>query len=255
MWSVKKSEPDPQDERLKKAQKKWLKRIKREKDIHEDFRDQASEAWAVYLDDTTEGDVYYPLLWSVVNVQHAAVYSDKPKPDIRPRNTDRNPAYKDAADIMQRALEFYLDNTEFDDNMHRVVDDYLVAGLGVPRVKLDAEIIEIELDEPVVGMDGEEVDTESIIANQTVRLEHHPWPRFGWEPCTNWAHVDWIYFEHRMTKAEIRRRWGDDVDLTPSDSEYSRQEKDRRRKSSKSASATRTTSRCTRYGTGATRRC
>jgi len=211
-------EISPEQERLQKAQKKWIARIEREKSIHEDYRDTADEAWAIYLDDMSGHEVYYPLLWSVVNVQHAAVYSDKPIPDIRPRNSDKNPVFSDAADVMQRALEFYIDNTAFDDNVHRSVDDYLVAGLGVPRVKLDAEITSVPLDAPVTGIEGEEITEEEIITNQMIRIEHVPWNRFGWEICEAWEHVDWIYYRHRMAPKKVRARWGKDASFNTGDS-------------------------------------
>ena len=102
-------------------------------------------------------------------------------PDIRPRNSDGNRTYSDAAQVMQRALEFYLDQTAFIDNMSRTIDDYLVTGLGIPRIKLDAEIVDTETIDPLTG----EMVSEPFITDQMVRIEHVPWDRFGWEPCTS----------------------------------------------------------------------
>jgi hypothetical protein len=116
---------------------------------------------------------------------------------------------------MQRAIEFYQDQTDFDDNVDRVVDDYLITGLGVPRIKLDAEIIESQVTGPmgpVVGDDGKPLMQETI-GRQIVRIEHCPSAYFGWEPCVNWDHCEWVYFEHHLTPAEVKRRWGEDVDL------------------------------------------
>ena len=183
-----------------KAVKKWLKRINDEKDVHEDYRDQGHEAWQIFLDDKPGHRIYYPLFWSVVSIEHSAVYSNTPIPDIRPRNTDKNPLYKEAAQVMQQSLEFYLDNTDFDDNYDRTVEDYLIAATGVPRVKLDSEI----LDEENIGF-------------QLVRIEHTPWDRFGWEPVSNWDHCNWIYFEHHMQVKEIRARWGEDIEIDETD--------------------------------------
>jgi hypothetical protein len=200
------------DSQPSKPVKKWLARIKKEQRVHEDFRDQASEAWAVYMDDQPGHKVYYPLFWGVAQIMIASCYSNKPVPDVRPRNSERNPQFKDAAQVMQRALEFYLDQGEFDENMGRTVTDYIVAGLGVPRIKLDANIVEVEDEDPETG----EPVIVPIITDQMVRIEHVPWSRFGWECTANWNHVDWVYFEHHMTALEFKRRWPD-ATLPPTD--------------------------------------
>ena len=180
---------------------RWIKRIKREQKIHEDYRDDATDAYDIFLADCDNFEVYYPLLWSVVSVQSAAVYSDTPVPDVRCRGSQDNPAYKEAATVVQRALEVTVDNTQFDDNMRKSTQDMLVAGLGLPRVKVDSVIVE---EDP----EGNELDVPQI-PEQEVRIEHVPWSRFGWEPCSNWVHVNWIYFEHHLYPAEVKKRWPD----------------------------------------------
>jgi hypothetical protein len=213
--------------------KRWLARIEREKKAHEDFRDEAEYAFEVY--DDTDDEIIYPLLWSVVQIQSAACYSSVPVPDIRTRSTTSNQVHRDAALVMQRALEFYVDQTEFDSDMKRVVNDWLVTGLGVPRVKIDATIVDQPVMDPMTGEPQIDPETfapmsEPLITDQLVRIEHHPWDRFGWEPTTNWAHVEWIYFEHHLTRAEIRRRWGEDVNVP---TEEERKHKARRKSGQK----------------------
>jgi hypothetical protein len=194
-----------EQKRLERVAKKWNKQLSECKKSHEDYRETAYEAYSIYLNDHQLYEVYYPLLWSVVQVEHGACLSSRPRPDIRPRHSDQNPTYKTAAQVMERALEFFLDQTGSEDSLHQTVDDYLVAGLGVPRIKLDSEIIEV--DRPELGT------TEPVIQNQVVRIEHVPWSRFGWEPAQCWDHVEWVFFEHRMTVREIKAEYGQDVDI------------------------------------------
>lgn len=199
---------------------RWIKRIKREQQIHEDFRDAACDAEDVYLADMSGYEVAYPLLWSVVQVQQAAVYSGSPMPDVRCRGRSDNPAYKEAAAVVQKALEVTIDNTKFDDDMRKATQDVLVSGLGLPRVKIDALVID---EDPETG---EELD-KPIIAEQKARIEHVPFDRFGWEPATNWIHVGWIYFEHHMYESEIKKRWPDAV-IGANEEENVRRDKSRR---------------------------
>jgi hypothetical protein len=199
------SPEDDQDAREMRAVKKWLARIEHEQDVHEDFRDEAEDA-----EDATEveenGEI--PTMWGVVQVQHSACYSGTPVPDARDRSGGMNPNAKQAADVIQSVLEYYTNNTALDDNIDRVVDDYLTTGIGIPRVKLSAEISTVSEPDP---MTGELVEREEI-GEQKVYVEHVPWSRFGWEPCANWEHVEWIYFEHAMTRSDIRKRWGEEVE-------------------------------------------
>lgn len=217
------SQENPEQAELNKLARRWHTRIRKEKREHDEFRKQAKDAWETYLDSGGRTTNEYPLLWSVISIEHAATYSSRPVPVVKPRNSSRNPAYKSASDVMERGLEFVCDQTEIDETLHRATDDYLVAGLSVPRVKLDAEIEEIpaldEMGQPITGEDGEPL-TEPYIKDQSVRAEYVPWSRFGWEPATSWDHTGWIYFRHPLSKAEIKKRYGSDASFGASDYEY-----------------------------------
>ena len=86
-----------------KKQKLWLKRLKEEKAAHKDFRDRAEKVEEVYRRDADK-DLYVPLYWQVVNIEHAGVYSNQPVPDVRPRNEQYNPTMRAVAKIIQRGL-------------------------------------------------------------------------------------------------------------------------------------------------------
>ena len=203
---------DEEDESLRieremKIQQTWLSRIKAEQQAHKDFRDRAKEVHKVYRPRVKPGGhhVIVPLYWEVVNVGHAGVYSSQPVPDCRPRNDERDPTYRQAADILERAISFYVDDQSFDDNVHRAIDDFLSVGLGVVRIKMEAVV------------------NEGIIGNQSLKWDYVPWNRFGWEPCNNWRQCDWIYYRHPMTQKQIKARFGRNVKAS-SDTENSNRE-------------------------------
>lgn len=217
-------EPDPQpDEAAIKLQKVWLKRIKAEEKAHDDWRKRANEVAEIFNDDYVEDDEQYvPLYWSVVQVEHAGVYSSQPVPDVRPKNDEKNPDFRKASDILERGIAHFVDKQSFDDNMHRTVDDFLSVGLGVIRVKLYSQIIEkpIQQEPPPPNiqyhMDGDDWKafeeagkrTEKVIGEQDMEWEFVTYDRFGWEPCNSWKACDWIYFRHRMTGEQIKERFG-----------------------------------------------
>jgi hypothetical protein len=191
--------------RLQRLQKVWKSRIEKEEKAHKNMRDRARSVQAIYDGgNKNEDPVYVPLYWTVCNVQHVGVYSSQPVPDVRPRNEEDNPTYRNIARMIQRGLSYCVDDQSFDNTFHRTVDDYLSVALGVPRVKIDS-IIETE----EIGKDFfNQPVTEEKVGDQTLRWEYVPWARFGWQPCNLWKHVTWEYFRHRMTQSQIRERFG-----------------------------------------------
>jgi hypothetical protein len=216
---------DTQDESqaAQKLQKVWLHRITEEEKSHKDYRSRARDVNEVFNDDLgSDDELYVPLLWSVVQVEHNGIYSSQPVPDVRPANDEKNPVFRQASDILERGIAHFVDKQSFDENFHRTVDDYLAPGLGVIRVKLITEIIDVPIqqDPPppdiAAEMDARDWEifeemsqqTEKGIGNQDIRWQYVPYDRFGWEPCNSWDDCDWIYFRHRMTQKQIKERFG-----------------------------------------------
>jgi hypothetical protein len=208
-----------------RKQQLWLKRIKEEQKAHQDFRDRAKEVAEVYRKQADTVELYVPLFWQVVSIEHTGCFSNQPVPDVRPRNDANQKTYRDVARCIQRGLGFCVDQPSFDENFHRVVDDYLAIGIGVPRVKLESMITKRTEEQPimsqqVVGYDQfgapmmQEVQTgtEKIeieeVGDQSINWEFVPWMNFGWEECNNFKNCDFIYIKHPMTRREIKRRFG-----------------------------------------------
>lgn len=218
-----------------RLQKAWCSRISKEEKAHKKFRDHAKQVEKIFRADN---DLYVPLYWSVVNVEHTGVYSNQPVPDVRCRAAESSPQYKTIARIIQRGLSYCVDHPSFDSVMHRTIDDYLAVGLGWPRVKIDS-IINSEtyiapiMAEQVVGFDssarpimgevqvGEREEVEETVGAQTIRWEYVPWGRFGWEPGNSWKNTDWIYVRHPMTPVQAKKRFGKIVKGSKKDNEAS----------------------------------
>ena len=209
---------DGNDE-VSQPQKVWLQRLKREEKAHKNFRDRSREVEEVFQSDIPDGTVYVPLYWSVVGVEHVGVYSNQPVPDVRPRNEADNPVFRGVATAIQRGLNYCVDHPSFDASMHRSIDDFLAMSLGTLRVKVDSIIATTTSRAPIFAdiqtpmgpksiQVGDREETQENVGDQTVRWEYVPWARFGWEPCNDWKHCSWIYFRHRMTPLQIKKRFG-----------------------------------------------
>lgn len=178
----------------------WFKKLGREEKAHEKFRRAAKAAEQAYFDERDDGlRNLFPIFWSNVNTLHSALYQHNPKPDVRPRYSFEGPQAqiaKQAATLVERAIGYALDTTDFSTSADRVIDDFLITALGVPWVEYDAKIKRDEQGQPVE------------IALQTIRLVHKPWSRFHWEPGKDWEDVDWIACGDYLTANEIKEQFG-----------------------------------------------
>ena len=105
---------------------------------------------------------------------------------------------KEAALLIERAIGFTIDTTDFHLQVDQVVSDFLRAGVGVPWVRYEAKVHETEL--------GPEIVSQGVV------LDHIPWSRFHWEPGKEWKGVDWIAIDHYLTKRELVEQFGKEPD-------------------------------------------
>ena len=115
----------------------WDKELKSEAKAHEDYRIDAQKVVDRYEDEETRENSQFNILWSNVEVLHAALYAKAPIPDIRRRFLDRDPDGKEAAEVAERAVSYCIDTYDFNGTMDRAVDDYLIAGAGQVRLRYE----------------------------------------------------------------------------------------------------------------------
>lgn len=199
----------------------WQERLRAEEKAHDGFRKAAERAERDYFDEREDGlKQKFPIFWPNVQILHAAVFSNTPRPDVRKRNEAGNVPeridYTPIAQAVERALNLTLDSEtdDFNGNMDSVVDDLLIPGCGVGRIRYDADVSRDEEGLPVQ------------LDRQAVRLEHVPWRDFHWEPGKSWKDCDWVAFDEYLTRTELKKQFG----KTPDDAglDQNSQTKDRR---------------------------
>lgn len=100
--------------------------------------------------------------------------------------------------MVERGLSFAIDTTPLHANADRVVQDFLIAGLGAPWIEYEAKVTQ-----SILG---------PVVADQRTLLKQVPWKRFHWEPGKDWEDVDWVARDHYLTKREIREQFKKDPD-------------------------------------------
>lgn len=207
-----------------KQERDWRKRADKVVERYRDDRKQVSE------DGTTPKR--QNILWANVETLKPTIYSNTPSPDVRRRFLDEDDAARDGAMIIERALSFAVDDTDFDDQMQQVRDDVLLPGRGVARVRMDSRIArlrpqrrsvtdpaggeDVEVfvldDGRLVEPDGEDGDGPFVeeVAEQRVFPEYVFWKDFrvfpaGWK---QWEDVYGVGFRHLLTRDELTEKFG-----------------------------------------------
>lgn len=144
------------------------------------------------------------LFFANTRIIHPAVFSNEPKTVVSRRFRDRDPIGRAGSLILERALDFTTDEYNFWGMLDRAALDASISGLGTVRVRYLSEI-ERTRD---VDTDGNEVFNENILfeTTQAEFVHHSEWTHGS---SRVWENVPWITYNHYMTRAELKDRFGD----------------------------------------------
>ncbi len=190
------------------------------------YRIRAKKVVKRYKDDKgQDSPTRFNILWSNTQTQLPAMYSARPKPDVRRRWRSPNKVGREIAKAVERCLEFSMDSYDFDREMEKLVLDFLLPGRSVPRVKYHPVIIDREVEEPAEqGMDGAvEKDDGSFVfhrkfkekVHEEVRMYHVPYKYYRYSPADCWQDVWWVaYGDNFLTLDELADQFfeGDTTD-------------------------------------------
>lgn len=183
----------------------WLKHIQKAKEDERAWREAAQRAIEVYEagEQSGGGKIAFNLYHSNIEVMVPAAYNSTPTPDIRRRYDDPDPVSKMGVDVIERSIEYSVDQYEFDTTMRDVVRSALAAGRGVPRVRYKPQ-----MRQAIDPITGEPIE---VLGYQEVTCEHVPWDRFIRGPGYSYETIAWIAFEHDLTRAELDQIAGRDT--------------------------------------------
>ena len=209
-----------------------IDRATREEDSWVKKGRQVVKRYADRRGDQSDGKTKFNILWANTETTRPALISSVPNPEIRPRYKKKDPVARVAAKILERAITFSLDQYDFIKCGKRIVQDYLLPGRGVARVKYkpvfekkeekvpltlqerDGETVFVDsggkvFDDAEVGDEGffGTSETEEVVF-EDVFVERVAWQWFRMEPADEWKNVNWVAFGAPYTKDEGMREWG-----------------------------------------------
>jgi len=236
---------------------RWKKRITEALKVEEKWRKSACKIVARYreednpdsadLDEVLEGS-RFNILYANLAVLKPAIFQNAPRPDVRRRYDPESPndpqkaemlrtASRHAVNALERTLTYAIDDGDMEVEILDSVNDMLLPGRGVLRVRYNP----VTVDEEIKGPDGKplldeatgKAMTTSRIVSQDVWTEHVYWEDFVTAPYRRWSKKDqppFIAFRHLMDKPQLKKAFGakaKDVSLTWSGKEASEDQKKR----------------------------
>lgn len=167
------------------------------------------------------------ILYSNTETQRPSLYTDKPIPDVRRRYRDKDPVARRIAEMTERALEFAMDDYDWDDLADDCVLDFLLYGRPMTRVrylpefkKVDEEREDLDLPEGAEIPEDAEYDEERQVhfythpayeelTSEKVGCELVQWDRFQHGSGRKWEELPWVSYDHYFTKDEFEENFPD----------------------------------------------
>lgn len=186
----------------------------------------------------------FNILWSNVQTLIPALYSRTPKADVERRFKDHDPIGKLGSEVLERAIEFSLENGNFDSVMESAVLDRLLPGRGTAWVRYvptygepESERIELAPFEDDIAAetgvsnyktkDGNQVEADKVKTDDTgpymdgeefnpvvyeeTCVEYVFWEDFRFSPCRKWVDCTWVAKRALMTRDALIERFGKEI--------------------------------------------
>lgn len=185
----------------------WIDELEDARKRDKDFRKDGKSLYLMY--DGEEPDKHpYNILYSNTETLKPALYSNLPKPQVKPRFVEKdlkglskvNPLDKAVCEASNYMLSYLIDSNvegyeSFHDSIKECVLDALIPGRGVSTVKFDAKVFD------------DEVEWASIC------LDTKKYTRFLHGFATKWSEVPWIAYEFYSNKEDAEKLFGDVEDI------------------------------------------
>jgi hypothetical protein len=211
--------------------KRWKNELKQAKREDETWCKRGKKIVKRYRDDRTQSftSKRYNVLWSNIQTMLPALYGRTPRAQVERRWKDKDPVARTAATILERALQYEIDNnSDFDHSIKLAVMDRLLPGRGVNWVRFESKSVETinegmekpegEVTEDYSDTQGVEMYGQQPEKNiETTPVDYVYWEDFRCTPARTWEEVTWCARRVYMSKEEVVKRFGEefkDINLT-----------------------------------------
>jgi hypothetical protein len=167
--------------------------------------------------------VRYNVLWSNVQTLLPAIYARTPKPDIERRFKDADKTGRYASQVLERCVDYFVQQDGFNATVRQAVLDYLLPGRGTTWVRYAPRMQQVPAPGDELGQGGQVSDdvidpeTLEIVEFEDVVTDYVHWSDFGHTVARTWEEVRCVWRRVYLTREELRKRFGEVGDKVPLD--------------------------------------
>lgn len=169
--------------------KRWLKEIDAASRHENKWREKAAKVVKRFRDERDDGDSAsrFNVLYANTEVLKGVMYQQTPTPQVKRRYFDKDPIGRAASQVLERCLSYSADSYDFDTLMRASVEDVLLPGRAVARVKYVPTIV------------------EGAVVYEDVRCDYVEWDMFRYSPAKRWDKVRWVAFGEMLTRDDLKQ--------------------------------------------------
>lgn len=162
----------------------------------------------------------FSVLWSNVQTLSPAVYGKTPDAVVSRRFKDEDPLARTVSEVLERAINYSVEEYDFDGTMKNDVLDYLLVGRGQAWVRYVPHMRTV----PAEVTDNAQQEPYEELAYEEVCEDHVAWDNFLTNPCREWKEVRWCGRMAYLDRDALIERFGDEIgkqiplDWVPKDS-------------------------------------
>lgn len=176
---------------IRAYEKKFERWTDRGKRITERYRDERDNATIGFDRPSRNMNIF----WSNVQILKPTLYAREPKSEIVRRFRDRDPAGRTAAECIERATDFEIENTGLHDVLEKCVEDRLLPGRGQAWVSYDPQLASN--------------DNVTEKTGDALRVDYLHWRDFGHSAVPIWKRVTKVWRWKYFSRTEFIDRFGD----------------------------------------------
>jgi hypothetical protein len=217
---------------------RWIDELaEAEKWLGQEWWERAERVERRYIDEQyaegVELGARFNVLWPNTEILRAAIYGQRPRPDVRRRGDKRDPVGRQGAMVIERGLEYQWDtqSPHVDCEVDALLTDHMLAGAGLLRVRYKPQWARRRA--PVMRQDGddgralffgpelEEIDAEDVIEDgddlyaeieelqfERADVEHVHYRDYLFSPSKSARDLRWMAFRHYFTHDELVAAFG-----------------------------------------------
>lgn len=217
--------PDEMDPNDPQAQvSRWAVEFAAAREDVEKWHQRGAKIVQRFKDERKRADrnTRWNLFSSNVQTQMALLYGQVPKVDVSRRFGDaQDDVARVAANVLERILNCDIEspNDGYAQALWHALQDRMLPGMGICRVRYEREERAVEATEAVVGPDGEVLEQAAEasveLLDERAVVDYVPWRDHLWSPARTFGEVRWWAFRAQLSRQQLVERFGELGKLVP----------------------------------------